>query len=132
MLDLIRALQRLRQHVIAAAHIHLRGDSHPGFLGAVHFVRAAGFDLALKTLGFQRRGQRAQVVNRRFPAGNHHMTRRPALTLNSLNQQRRIGVAPGIRFYRFDQNIAQRRFPIGQLLPGMFGITPATTHRTSL
>ena len=47
---------------------------------------AAGFNLAAVAVLFEQFGQRRQIVDTGFTAGDHHVARRPALTTNNGQQ----------------------------------------------
>ena len=92
----------------------------------------AGFDLTAIAILLEQFGERHQIVNAGFPAGDHHMPRRPALTTNNGKQIFRAARAPFIALFGFRQNAEQRHFPICELIPRMFGITPGAANRASL
>ncbi|AEW75009.1 hypothetical protein EcWSU1_03581 [Enterobacter ludwigii] len=130
--DLISTLQRLRENIVAAAHVNFRRNRHPGGVRTAHFMRAAGFNLTAVAVLFEQLGQRRQVVDAGFTPGNHHVARRPALTANDRQQIFCTSRAPLIALFGFSQNAKQRHFPICEFIPRMFGITPGTANRASL
>ena len=71
-------------------------------------------------------------MNTGLAAGNDHVAGRPALTPDDGQQIFAACRAPFIALFSFRQYAEQRHFPIGKLIPGMFGIAPGATNRASL
>lgn len=81
---------------------------------------------------FEQLGQRRQIVDAGFAAGDHHMARGVTLLAHHRQQLLGAGIAPGVAFLCFDQDPLQVDFPIGFLFPGMFGIAPTAPYRAAL
>ncbi len=93
---------------------------------------AAGLNLAAVAVLFEQLGQRRQIVDAGFAAGDHHMARGVTLLAHHRQQLLGAGIAPGVAFLCFDQDPLQVDFPIGFLFPGMFGIAPTAPYRAAL
>ena len=71
-------------------------------------------------------------MNAGLTAGNNHVAGCPPLPPNNRQQILAACRAPLVALFGFRQDAEQRHFPIGQLVPGMLGVTPRASYRASL